>query len=203
MDWTHLLAFNLTLLAAMASPGPAMLFSIRATLSGGMKQGLTTGAGLAVMAALWTTLALLGLDSIFAVFPWAYMAMKLTGALYLLWIAFGMWRDAAKPIAASNTDTPHRRAFVTGMTVNLANPKSVLFASAVLLVIFPQNLTFAEKAFVVGNHLFIELCFYSGFALLMSTSAVRDRYLRLKPILDRAASVVLGALGVRLLLDRS
>ncbi|NQY60215.1 LysE family transporter, partial [Cognatishimia sp.] len=84
----------------------------------------------------------------------------------------------------------------------LANPKSVLFASAVLLVIFPQDITLADKAFVVVNHLIVEIICYAGFALLLSTPAARDSYLRAKTIMDRIAAGVMGALGVRLLLDR-
>ncbi|GAA6207736.1 LysE family translocator [Cognatishimia sp. WU-CL00825] len=203
MDLTHVIAFNLTLLAAIASPGPAMLFAIRSTLTGGLRQGLITGAGLGVMAAAWTGLALLGLDTVFALFPWAYLALKITGAGYLIWIAIGMWRHARKPLVTQTAPLPKRRAFVAGLSVNLANPKSVLFASAVLLVIFPREISGAEKAFVVANHLAVELICYTGFALLLSTAPARDGYLRLKPVFDRVAAAVLGALGLRLLLDRS
>jgi len=43
---------------------------------------------------------------------------------------------------------------------------------------------------------------YTGFALVVSMRAVGKQYLRAKPALDRIAAVVLGALGVRLMLDR-
>ncbi|MDC0737428.1 LysE family translocator [Cognatishimia sp. SS12] len=203
MELTHIIAFNLTLLAAIASPGPAMLVSIKASLTGGFRQGVITGAGLGLMAAVWTSLALLGLGGLLALFPWAYLAMKIAGAIYLIWIAVGMWRTARAPLATTNAQVAGRQAFVTGLSVNLANPKSVLFASAVLLVIFPQDISLSEKAFVVANHLAVELICYTGFALLLSTAPARDGYLRLKPIFDRIAAAVLGALGLRLLLDRS
>ncbi len=202
MEAANLIAFNLTLLAAMASPGPAMLLAIRATLTGGRAHGIATGFGLGTMAAAWTGLALLGLDALFALFPWAYMAMKLAGALYLMWIAYGMWRDARRPIAAAPGPLPRHRAFITGLSVNLANPKSVIFAASVLVVIFPAGLGAAEKTLIVANHLVIEWIAYTLFALALSTGPARDGYLRLKPLLDRLAAALLGALGVRLLLDR-
>ncbi len=203
MQLTHLIAFNLTLLAAIASPGPAMLFSIRATLRGGFRGGLETGVGLACMAAAWTMLALMGLDAVFVLFPWAYGALKLLGAVYLIWIAYGLWRDAKVPLSEAPERQRGQRPFVDGLLVNLANPKSVLFASAVLLVIFPQELTLGQKAFVVANHLAVEIICYTGFALMFSTAPVREGYLRLKPMLDRVFAWVLGALGLRLLFDRS
>jgi threonine/homoserine/homoserine lactone efflux protein len=154
------------------------------------------------MAATWTLLALLGLNGVFAVFPWAYATLKIAGALYLIWIAIQTWRSARAPISAQTGETPANHLFLTGLSVNLANPKSVLFASAVLLVIFPQDLTLVEKAFVVANHLLVEIMCYAGFALLLSTPAARDGYLRAKTVLDRLAAGIMGALGLRLLLDR-
>ncbi|SFR04114.1 LysE family translocator [Poseidonocella sedimentorum] len=201
MELAHLVAFNLTLLAALASPGPAMLLSIRMSISGGFRAGAATGLGLATMAASWTTLALLGLTGLFQLVPWAYGVMKLVGAVYLLWLAWGIWRDAATPL---DTETaPVKRAFLGGLLVNLANPKSVLFASAVLLVIFPAGLTLTEKSLIVANHLAVELIAYTGFAALLSTPPARAAYLRAKSGLDRAAATVLGALGLRLLWERS
>ncbi|MFD1509741.1 LysE family translocator [Lacimonas salitolerans] len=200
MEAAHLLAFNVTLLAAMASPGPALLFALRQTVRGGFWTGVATGAGLGLMAAAWTGAALLGLAALFALVPWLYLAMKLAGAAYLLWIAYHIWRDASKPVADSAQ--PGRRAFVGGLLVNLANPKSVLFAASVLVVIFPPDLSVAQKALIVGNHLVVELAVYTLFAGLLSTRRARDGYLRLKPIFDRIAAGVLGLLGLRLLMSR-
>ena len=202
MEFTHIIAFNATLLAAILSPGPAMLMSIRASLTGGFRQGFTVGLGLATMAATWTALALLGLDGIFTLFPWAYLTLKVAGALYLIWIAVQTWRNARTPLNPEGTTATQGKSFLSGLSVNLANPKSVLFASAVLLVIFPQDITLANKAFVVLNHLIVEIICYAGFALLLSTPAARDSYLRAKTVMDRIAAGVMGALGVRLLLDR-
>ncbi|MDA7429781.1 LysE family transporter [Primorskyibacter aestuariivivens] len=201
MGWEHILAFNLTLLAALASPGPALLLALRTSLVAGSAAGIATGLGLGLMAAIWTALALLGLDAVFALVPWAYMVIKIAGALYLLWIAWGMWRDAHRPLTES-TQVPRGKAFRTGFLVNLGNPKSVLFASAVLLVIFPPDLSLAEKALIVGNHLIVEWIAYTLFAVALATRPARDSYLRLKPVLDRVAAGVLGLLGLRLLVSR-
>jgi len=200
MDSTSLALFNLTLLAALASPGPAMICALRASLSGGRTQGLLTGCGLATMAALWTLLALLGLDAFFTLVPWAYTALKILGALYLLRIAFQTWVHADE--AASVESGRQRRAFIEGLLVNLANPKSVLFAAAVLVVVFPAGLSGTEKLVIVANHLIVELLAYTALALLFSTKVAANGYLQAKRYLDRACALVLGALGLRLLFDQ-
>jgi len=200
MELAHLIAFNLTLLAAILSPGPAMLYFIRTTLASGRMAGLYTVWGLGVMAATWTALAFLGLDAIFAVFPWAFIALKTIDALYLIWIAYQTWAHARAPMG--DAPTPPMRAFLGGVLVNMSNPKSVLFAGAVIMVIFPQGMAFADKTIVVLNHLVIELIVGSALVLAFSTKHVSAGYLRAKPILDRIAASVLGFLGLKLLLSR-
>ena len=166
----------------------------------GRRAGIAVGLGLGLMASLWTTMALLGLETIFKLMPWAYMIMKFLGALYLLYIAFVMWRDARDEIEVRMA--PSRHAFRQGFLVNAFNPKSVLFAAAVLVVIFPKDMTLIENAAVVFNHLLVEMCFYTAVAFAMSTTAARNTYLKAKVYIDRIASVVLSVLGLRLLLSR-
>ncbi|AVO39262.1 LysE family translocator [Pukyongiella litopenaei] len=199
MDPAQLVAFNAVLLAAMASPGPALLLALRTSLVQGPRAGIATGAGLALIAAAWTGAGLLGLDIVFALFPWAYAAIKTAGALYLIWLAVSMWRNARNPLPATPPNRGH--AFRTGILVNLGNPKSVLFASAVLAVIFPPDLTLADKGFIVLNHLCVELIAYTGLALLLTTGPARRAWLGARTGLDRVAAAVLGALGLRLLLE--
>ena len=88
------------------------------------------------------------------------------------------------------------------MLVNILNPKSVLFAAAVLAVIFPSGLALQENLLIIANHFVAEVAFYSLLALTMSQPRVRRRYLAAKRHLDRVAAVVLGGLGLRLLTSR-
>ena len=200
MELSHIIAFNVTLLAAILSPGPAMLYVIRQTLAQGRRAGLYTVWGLGTMAAVWTALALLGLDAVFAVFPWAYVLVKSAGALYLLCIAYQTWVHARAPLGEA--PKPAAQAFLGGVLVNMANPKSVLFAAAVLIVIFPPEMSLSAKALIVANHLVVEWIVGSVLVLLLSTQAISSRYLRGKHIFDRLAALVLGGLGLRLLLSR-
>ena len=200
MTWEHLLAFNLALIVAIASPGPALLVAIRTTLSSGRVAGMQVGAGLGVIAAGWTLAALLGFDVIFRWFPWAYLLVSVAGACYLLYVAFSLWRGAKNPVHADMR--LGRRAFLQGIMINALNPKSVMFAAAVLIVVVPPDMRPVDIAVVVANHLLVELGFYAVLASAMSSSVVRDRYLRAKAAIDRTAAVVLGLLAFRLLFDR-
>ena len=179
MTALDLLTFNAVLAAAILSPGPALLFALRTALADGRAAGIAAGMGLGLVAALWTLAALLGLEALFTLFPWAYLALKIAGAAYLLYIAWTTWRTARQPVT-EGPRKPRGRAFLDGVLINLGNPKSVLFAASVL----------------------VEWLFYAGFATLLSGAAARRAYLGAKPIIDRVAALLLGALGLKLLLSR-
>ena len=200
MTLEQLLAFNIVLLAAIASPGPALLLAIQTSLGAGRTAGIAVGAGLGLMAATWTMAALLGLGIIFELFPFLYMGVKVAGASYLLYIAYRMWRDVHAPLKARTRVA--RRAFRQGYLVNLFNPKSVLFAAAVLVTVFPEGIGVTDSILIVINHFFVELAFYATLAYCMTTQAVAKQYMRAKIYLDRGAAVILGVLGIRILLGR-
>ena len=111
-----------------------------------------------------------------------------------------MWQGARDEVQTSVK--PTRNSFKQGLLINVLNPKSVLFAAAVLVVIFPASMPWTDNLIVVVNHLVIEVIFYIALAFGMSTAIVRKTYLKMKLYIDRSASVVLGGLGIRLLSDR-
>ncbi len=122
------------------------------------------------------------------------------GALYLLYIAWTTWRGAK--ILIKGLPRPRAYAFRDGLFTNLSNPKSVLFAVAVLIVIFPPDVIMLKNRFVLIKHFLIEALLYGILAFVMSTEAVSKAYLRKKVFLGGFAAVVLGALGLRLLFQR-
>ena len=81
MTITHLIAFNMALLAAIASPSPAFPVAVHTTVTDGTSSGIILGLGLRLKAALWTLLALLRLESIFLLMPWVYMTAKIKGKM--------------------------------------------------------------------------------------------------------------------------
>ena len=198
MSGADLLLFNLALIAAWLSPGPAFLVVTQTTLANGRRAGMAAALGLALTASIWTLAALLGLEILFEVVPWAATALRIAGAAYLIWIAIETWRTAREPLAI----IPHAqgRAFRRGVLINLGNPKSILFAASVLVVIFPPNLSWLQIATITANHLLLELVLYAALTALLARPAMARGYARLKTVFDRVAAGVMGTLGLRLAL---
>ena len=168
----------------------------------GRQAGILAALGLGTMAALWTGAALLGLQVLFDVFPWAFWIMKTAGGLYLLWIAYVTWKNANGTVKSSQ-DVDGKRVFLHGLLINLGNPKSILFAGAVIVAIFPADISGADKVAIFLNHLAVEWILQPLLAVLLSAAPIRQRYVDAKSIFDRIAGSLMGVLGLRILLDRS
>ncbi len=121
--------------------------------------GVPPGLGLGSMAALWTLLAVLGLEGLMALAPGLYLAIRIASAFYLLWIAARMWRDKGSPDTEPSGDRVFsgglHHLFMRGIIINLMNPKSVVFAASVIFIIFPPDISLVAMMVVPVNHLFI------------------------------------------------
>lgn len=202
IPFSDVVAFNLVLLAAILVPGPAFLFITRTSLVSGRRAGIAAGLGLATGASFWTLCALLGLDGLFAAFPALYVAAKIFGAFYLIYLAIGMWRDAGK--AFDGTMQPPSRVgprYLQGLLINLGNPKSMLFSASVIVLAFPNGITGAHVALVPMNQFVLEAICYVGFAGLFSLPAFRRGYLSFARAINRICGAVMALLGIRLLLS--
>ena len=188
-----------TLSVAILSPGPGVIAVSQSAFALGRRRALPYGWGLAVGASVWCIFALLGLTVIFRALPWTYVALKILGGAYLVWIAFKMWRHAPDPLP-DPAESSRGMGFFGGMMLNLSNPKPALFYSAVLLSIFPVLLSAGDKLAIYATAISVELAFYTALASLMALPWLRRRYYAAKFWIDRAAGLAIGLLGLSLIL---
>ena len=200
MELAHVIAFNIALLAALVSPGPAMICAMQTAMSRGRRTGVQVGLGLASVAAGWVLLALLGFDWIFALYPWLYLSAKVLGGIYLIYVAYTMWRSSGDDF----DETTHHFAnpFIHGALINLLNPKSVLFGAAMLVVVFPPNLSLVEILFIAANQFIVEGIFYGLIAFGLSTRPLANRYIMARKYIDKMAASILAVLGLRLIWNK-
>ena len=132
-SWETLLAFaTLTLLVAYF-PGPALLYPAAQTIAHGRRAGFMAMLGIHLGCYLHVVAAAFGLSAVFKHVPELYVAVKLAGALYLVWLGIGMIR--AKLGGADALATPQktvRRALIDSFIVEVLNPKVALFFIALL-----------------------------------------------------------------------
>jgi len=131
----HTFALFIGTMAVLAwAPGPANLFAIATGLQRGPRAALVGAVGMNVATLVWFSAAALGLGALVAAFPNQFRLIGIAGALYVAWLGFGALRGAfaAQPPLKAGVAAKPGRAFRDGFAVQIANPKAVLFFTAVL-----------------------------------------------------------------------
>ena len=126
----HILgAYILACIVLAITPGPDMTLFIGRTLSHGRGHGVASLLGASMGNLVHTLLVVVGISALIAASPTGFLMLKVAGALYLLWLAW----QAIRHGSTFSLDSPKRkalslkRAFLSGLMVNILNPKIILF----------------------------------------------------------------------------
>lgn len=124
--------FWLTSIIVTATPGTGALFTIAAGLGRGVRAGLVAALGCTLGIVPHLTLALTGAAAVLAASTVAFEAIKWLGVTYLLYIAWGTWRQTGVLAPDAEADVPGktlstRRVIGNAVLVNLLNPKLTVF----------------------------------------------------------------------------
>lgn len=198
MSLAAFIGIALVHLMAAISPGPSFVLSVRTAASEGLRPALGLAIGFGLVAALWAAAAMAGLSLLFEVVPSLFLALKLAGGLFLIWLAIGMWRHAREPMPQVAPGAAPRRmasAIRLGALAMMANPKPAVFFGAIFVGLVPPSAVLAEKAIIVVNIFWVEAAWYFVVARLFSLPWARAAYGRLKAALDRVFAALLGTLG--------
>lgn len=128
-------AFLATMVLMAVTPGPANLFAIATGIQRGRAQVLIGVAGMNAATLVWFTGAALGLSALMAAFPQAFRILAIAGGLYVAWLGIGSilagLRGEGGPAVRPDVHGA-QSAFLDGFSVQIANPKALLFFTAVL-----------------------------------------------------------------------
>ena len=126
----------LAIMSVMAvTPGPANIFAIATGMQRGKAQALIGVAGMNAATLVWFGGAALGLGALVSAFPAAFHVLAVAGGVYVAWLGVkSIWsglRGEGGPATAPDVHR-NRSAFLDGFSVQIANPKALLFFTAVL-----------------------------------------------------------------------
>ncbi|NNU80490.1 LysE family transporter [Halovulum dunhuangense] len=196
-----LLPLVLAHFAAAVSPGPSFVLIARTSAARTRAAAMRMSVGLGLGAMLWAAAALFGLTLLFEIAPWTYLAMKVAGAGFLLWLGYQLWRHAPEPLdmTLAGQDGLSRTGDVRhGLLVQIANPKVSIFFGSVFVTLVPPDASVAFLAVLLALIFIVETAWYLAVSTFFAVPQIRARYLRLKAWIDRACGGVLGLLGLRL-----
>ena len=188
----------------IVTPGQDTALTIRNTMLGGRSAGVATSAGVAAGQACWTVAASVGLAALLVASEPVFVALKLAGAAYLVYLGLQALRHAIRPHSraverAEGVPLAAPRAFRQGLLSNLGNPKMAIFFTSLL----PQFGSSFVSLLALGL-LFcsLTLAWLSAYSFAIARAGDLVRRPRIRRSLDAFTGTCLMAFGIRLAAER-
>jgi threonine/homoserine/homoserine lactone efflux protein len=182
----------------IVTPGPDTAVTVRAALLGGRRSGWVTAAGVVSGQACWTVAASAGVAALLVASEPAFLAVKLAGAAYLVYLGVQALRAALRhetlPAAAPGV-AAGRTAYRDGLLSDLGNPKMAAFFTSLLPQFGSSFGTMVGLGLTFCALTWAWLALYSIAVARMRTTLQRSRVRR---AIEAVTGTVLIALGVRL-----
>jgi threonine/homoserine/homoserine lactone efflux protein len=202
--------FLLTALVVVVVPGTGVIYTVSTGLFQGGRASLAAAVGCTLGVVPHLLASSLGLSAILHYSALVFQVFKYAGALYLIFLAWSMWREAG-PLSVEPDDAAPRRGYwrtaVRGVTLNILNPKLSLFFLAFLpLFVKPEGPAGGPSALV--QMLLLSLIFMAMTLLVFILYGLCAHGARVYVIgaptrqrwLQRGFAALLAGLGVKLAL---
>lgn len=203
-DAPHLFAFALVAVGLVITPGPNMMYLVSRSICQGRAAGLISLTGVGLGFIVYMLCAAFGITALVFAVPYAYDALRIGGALYLLHLAWQALKPGGRApfqLRELPPDSP-RRLFAMGLLTNLLNPKAaMLYLSLLPQFIVPGHGSVLGQSLVLGvTQIAISL---SVNALIVLTAGSIAAFLGGRPLWQAVQrwlmGTVLAALAVRML----
>jgi threonine/homoserine/homoserine lactone efflux protein len=193
----------------IVTPGQDTALTIRNTLLGGRSAGILTAVGVSAGQACWTVAASAGIAALLVASEPAFVAVKLAGAAYLVFLGAQALRTALfagprREVSASGSPSLEPSVAVRqGLVSNLGNPKMAVFFTSLL----PQFTPSGDASFGVLLALGLVFCvmtlvWLTGYAIAVARAGDFLRRPKIRRALDALVGAVLVAFGLRLATER-
>jgi threonine/homoserine/homoserine lactone efflux protein len=202
-ETNSLFVFLAAALIIAITPGPGIFYIAARTLAGGRPEGLASSLGTGLGGLVHVMAGAIGVSALVMASAEAFTALKIVGALYLIWLGLKTVRQARRTPTEPPTPGP-RRAFRDGVLVETLNPKTAAF----FLAFIPQ---FVDPAHSVAAQFvalgLISVAMNTAVDVVVAHSAARARssfanHPTLIRRLREASGAVMCGLGATLLVAR-
>ncbi|MFI5806778.1 LysE family translocator [Streptomyces sp. NPDC051561] len=195
------IAFLLTTLAVVMTPGSGVVYTLAAGLSHGRRASVVAAFGCTLGVVPHLVASITGLAALLHTSAVAFEVVKYLGVGYLLYMAWATLRDKDALTVRESEARPAGRVIVSGVLLNLLNPKLTMFFVAFLPQFVPAGGPGSLGVMLQLSAVFMALTFLVFMGYGMGAAAVRDRVLarpRVMTGIRRVFAVTFVALGARL-----
>ncbi|MBX2848507.1 MAG: LysE family translocator [Acidiferrobacterales bacterium] len=204
-EYSFLVAIAVALLGGAMSPGPSFLIVAQNSLSRSRADGFATAIGTGLGAAFFACLAALGVTTLLEQSPKFYWLFRAIGGVYLLWLAYRIWRAATQPLdaleASKSVSTNLLASGIKGFIIQTSNPKTIFIIASIFSAVMPDNPPANTAVFVTLIAFVIDFSWYAIVAASLSQAGSRAFYAAGKTVFDRVAAVLLLALSFKLFFE--
>ena len=159
--------------ALSLSPGPAVFYVVSQGVRGALKRSIPAAAGIISANAIYFTLSATSLGAIIATSARFFMVAKWVGAAYLIYLGVKALRAAGSSHDVTLGETgaagqgDRRRVYLGALTLQLANPKALLFFLALLpQFIDPAQPVVRQMMILAATSMLPEFCILLGYGWL-------------------------------------
>jgi len=188
---------------AVASPGPDFALMVRQSLRHGRATAMRTAWGIGSGIVVHVSLAVIGIGVLVRSSPPLFTSLRLSGAAYMLWLAWRSFRSNPMPDIDEAVDNvavgAQRGAWRRGFLTNVLNPKAALFFVALYSVVVSSTTPLWAQAIYGGWMVVGTATWFSLVAVLFTQPALRRSYLRSSVWVDRAMGLIFVAFAMNLL----
>jgi len=198
VNWDTFWLYVLAEAALSLSPGPAVMLVVACGLAYGARKSIHATLGILSANAIYFAISATALGAVLVTSKAFFVAVKWLGAAYLVYIGLSALFGRPSPITASRDDRSGgtaRALYLSGLTLQLANPKTLVFFAAILpQFVDPRLPVGAQMAWLAAGSIVPEFFILGGYGYLASRAVRWTRDPRFTRLTERVAgALVLGA----------
>ncbi|MGB0495606.1 MAG: LysE family translocator [Kangiellaceae bacterium] len=190
---------------AVASPGVDFALVLKNTLQIGKSAGIATAIGIGLGISVHMAYTLFGVSLIISNSPTIFQAVKIIGALYLIWLAYQSFQSRKKETKTEtkgqSLEQPWLKSMRQGFIVNVLNPKATMFFVALFTNIVSIDTPFKIQLLYGVWLVVYAILWFSFVAWMFSGQKVRNWYTQHGHYIDWAMGAFLLLIAIRLVLN--
>jgi threonine efflux protein len=198
---SSLLAIAILHWSVLLIPGFNFLLIGQLAAAGKHTAAMAAVAGMTVATLMWALLAVAGVGLVFTAHPSLRLLAQIAGGIYLIYLAWKMWRAAQTSASDAALVLLPFAAFRAGFVTSALNPKIALFYGSVFATALPANppgtLVFLAVMLVFVN----SAVWHSSLAFALSMPAIQSAYLRHSRLVSKVSGLMVAGMGLKLIIS--
>ena len=189
-------------LLAVMSPGPDFALIIRQSLSYGRKISIITSIGIGTGILFHILYCVIGLGMIISKYSYVFNLIKISGALYLMYIGYKSISSKTLLKTEGNilsNNTSNIDSFFTGLITNVLNPKATLFFLSLYIFIINEQPSVYIQAFYGLWMSIVTALWFCFLSIILTNNSIAKRINKFSNFTQKAMGVMLILIGFKLL----